>query len=181
MNAGSPSARRLAAFVALGAVQLVAYHTLTRALPHGDGFLRIILPLLLAFACYLLALRTARALTGPAAFAAAAAFALLFRAVLVPEPPYLSDDAYRYLWDGQVQLRGLNPYRHAPAAEAVAGLDDALRARVNHPGVPTIYPPLAQLAFLAAAALPGGTLTLKLLWLLADLAIALLLPALLPP
>jgi hypothetical protein len=40
---------------------------------------------------------------------------------------------------------------------------------VNNPGVSTIYPPVAQLAFLAGALLGGGILSLKLLWLVFDL------------
>ena len=28
--------------------------------------------------------------------------------------PALSDDVYRYVWDGRVQLHGIHPFRHAP-------------------------------------------------------------------
>src|SRR5688572_26706121 len=35
---------------------------------------------------------------------------LLFRATIFFAPPSLSDDIYRYLWDGRVQLSGVNPY-----------------------------------------------------------------------
>ena len=43
-------------------------------------------------------------------------FAVAMRAVLFPLVPELSDDVYRYLWDGHVQLSGINPYRYAPSA-----------------------------------------------------------------
>jgi hypothetical protein len=46
--------------------------------------------------------------------------AILMRLVLLPLTPELSDDIYRYLWDGQVQLAGINPYRYAPAAAELA-------------------------------------------------------------
>ena len=43
-------------------------------------------------------------------------FAILFRVVLLPCVPFLSDDIYRYLWDGHVQLAGINPYLYPPDA-----------------------------------------------------------------
>ena len=36
--------------------------------------------------------------------------------------PVLSDDLYRYAWDGQVQAAGTNPYRYPPADPALSGL-----------------------------------------------------------
>ena len=49
--------------------------------------------------------------------------AILMRVVLLPLAPELSDDFYRYLWDGHVQLSGLNPYVHAPGAEQLEGIE----------------------------------------------------------
>jgi hypothetical protein len=71
---------------------------------------------------------------------------------------------------------------YAPNAPEVAPLFDAGAARINHPEISTIYPPLSQLAFRAAdAALPGVT-GMKLLFGLIDLAIPLVtLAALRPP
>lgn len=69
------------------------------------------------------------------------ACALLVRAPLVGAPPLLSDDLYRYLWEGMVLNRGLDPFATAPAA--LPGIDDALRAQVAHPEISSIYPPLA--------------------------------------
>src|SRR5688572_1384749 len=39
------------------------------------------------------------------------AFAILFNVALLPTMPSLSDDMYRYIWDGRVQGNGINPYR----------------------------------------------------------------------
>jgi hypothetical protein len=68
--------------------------------------------------------------------------------------PLHSDDAYRFVWDGRVQRAGINPYLYAPDAPELASLRDELWAKVNHRQLLTIYPPGAQLAFRAAAALP---------------------------
>ncbi|WP_405059996.1 glycosyltransferase 87 family protein [Kribbella sp. NBC_01505] len=40
--------------------------------------------------------------------------------------PITSTDAYRYVWDGRVQLAGHSPYAHVPLDDALAGLRDPL-------------------------------------------------------
>ena len=70
--------------------------------------------------------------------------AVLVRLVFLPGVPSLSDDFYRYLWDGRVQLAGENPYRYAPADPRLDGVAFAGRARINHPRLRTVYPPLEQ-------------------------------------
>jgi hypothetical protein len=76
---------------------------------------------------------------------------LLARAVLLPSAPTLSEDVYRYLWDGRLVAHGVNPYPHAPSDPALARFQNGLYPRLNHAGVPTIYPPAAQALFAAAA------------------------------
>jgi alpha-1,6-mannosyltransferase len=77
-------------------------------------------------------------------------FAALFRLSILFFPPYLSDDIYRYIWDGRVQAAGTNPYRYIPAEEPLAQLrDDRIYEHINRrETVRTIYPPVAQAAFL---------------------------------
>jgi len=36
--------------------------------------------------------------------------AIVLRALMLPMPPRLSGDMYRYLWDGVVQIEGENPF-----------------------------------------------------------------------
>ncbi len=67
------------------------------------------------------------------------------RLVLVDEKPALSNEVYRYVWDGRVQAAGINPYRYAPnAPELVPLRDEAIYPRMNRLGVRTAYPPAAQ-------------------------------------
>jgi alpha-1,6-mannosyltransferase len=75
--------------------------------------------------------------------------AVAMRAALLPAPPFLSSDIYRYVWDGQVQAAGINPYRYVPADPALAGLrDPAVFPRINRATYArTIYPPAAQAIF----------------------------------
>ncbi|HXV77487.1 MAG TPA: hypothetical protein VD788_14325 [Candidatus Polarisedimenticolaceae bacterium] len=87
------------------------------------------------------------------------AAALLFRLIAACGPPALSDDVYRYVWDGRVQLHGIHPYLFAPTDPRVEALRDENWRRINHPQLITIYPPVSQLLFAALAASgagPGG-------------------------
>ena len=83
------------------------------------------------------------------------------------------NDIWRYLWDGHVGARGVNPYYLEPRSTGLDTLADTaadntvwadIRANVNHPDIPTIYPPLAQGVFrLAHAIAPGSVFAMKLL------------------
>jgi hypothetical protein len=73
--------------------------------------------------------------------------------------PAFSDDVFRYVYEGRVVwFTDLGfPFRVPPADAPAAGvppvvLDEAW-LRINHPSVPTIYPPLAQAVFVAAGGL----------------------------
>ncbi|MGB8330262.1 MAG: hypothetical protein WCE62_09050 [Polyangiales bacterium] len=93
--------------------------------------------------------------------------ALLFGAALVLAPPLLSDDLYRYLWEGRIWLEGGNPYRTAPDDPALAHLRDGLWAQINNKPLASIYPPLSQLLFVVTQWLGGSVWALKLVALLA--------------
>jgi len=110
----------------------------------------------------------------PASRAQLVVVALVAIALRVPAwmaAPAHSDDVYRYLWDGRVQRAGVNPYRYAPDAVELSSLRNADWTHVNNRSLPTIYPPLAEVAFAASPSLP-----LWKLWVaLGDAAVALLL------
>ncbi len=100
---------------------------------------------------------------------------IVARLALLPLAPELSDDIYRYLWDGHVLLEGVNPYAHPPDGEALAAIRTEWHGEINHPHIPTIYPPLAQVLF-GLVNIAGGTiLAAKLVWMCFDLGAALLL------
>ncbi len=118
----------------------------------------------LAFCCYLAALWLIRRLQAVSLRAAGSLLAVvaigavLFRAILLPTTPTLSDDIYRYRWDGRLQQAGIDPYRYPPAAPELAALRDAQWQSINFPHLRTVYPPLTQLAFRVGVIL-GNTLT----------------------
>ena len=110
-------------------------------------------------------------------------FGVLFRLMLLATPPTLSDDMFRYVWDGRVQANGLSPYRYPPSAPEVAPLragDRAIWPHINRQDAVTIYPPGAQAAFAAIWQAVGDNVTgFKAVFVLAELAGAGLLLALL--
>ena len=97
---------------------------------------------------------------------------LAMRVMVIPLTPELSDDLYRYLWDGHVQYSGVNPYVYGPADPALESIRTPWHQEINHPEVPTIYPPLAQLLFLSTWVFGGSVLAVKLLWVCFDVGTA---------
>lgn len=76
------------------------------------------------------------------------ALAIVFRAILVFTPPRLSDDMYRYVWDGRVQANGVNPYAYPPnAARLVPLRDNAIYPLINRKPAITVYPAGAEISF----------------------------------
>jgi alpha-1,6-mannosyltransferase len=90
--------------------------------------------------------------------------AVVMRLLTLLAPPILSSDVYRYVWDGRVQLAGVNPYRYVPAADELAFLrDDAVYPHINRAEYAhTVYPPAAQMIFAAAASVIPGVFGMKL-------------------
>jgi len=76
--------------------------------------------------------------------------AISCRLVCLFSPPFLSTDVFRYVWDGQVQAAGINPYRYIPADAHLAFLRDPdIYPHINRRDYAhTIYPPGAQMLFL---------------------------------
>ena len=100
--------------------------------------------------------------------------AVLFRTALVAVPPTLSDDVFRYVWEGRVGAAGFDPFVLAPTAPELQHLRDADWSSINNPAATAIYPPLAQLVFRALASV-GGVTTFKAAFCCVDLALVALL------
>ncbi len=102
-------------------------------------------------------------------------FAILMRFALLLLDPELSHDIYRYLWDGEVQLHGISPYRYAPVATRLGEIVTPYQTLIPDPTLHSVHPPLAQVFFLLIAAAGGAVFQAKLLWMGLDLGTAWLL------
>lgn len=107
--------------------------------------------------------------------------ALLFRLILLFSIPNLSQDFYRFIWDGKLLLQGLNPYIMSPDASMASGKVPFEGREILYQGMGSLsagnitsYPPLNQLLF-ALAALPqsllSSVLLLRSIVILADIGI----------
>lgn len=115
-----------------------------------------------------------------------AGLGLLFRLVLLPAIPNLSQDFYRFLWDGRLLLSGYNPYLFTPAEWMAMGPLPVAQGSDLIAGMGTLnashysnYPPVNQLSFVLAALLGGGSIlasviVLRLQIILADIGILLI-------
>ena len=96
-------------------------------------------------------------------------FAVAMHALTYLTEPYLSSDMYRYVWDGMVQHHGISPYRYVPGDAALAWLrapNQEVFDNINRRDYArTIYPPVAQMVYWAAAWFAPTVAAMKLMML----------------
>ncbi|MDX1314530.1 MAG: mannosyltransferase [Eudoraea sp.] len=108
---------------------------------------------------------------------------LLFRVIFLWAEPNLSQDFYRFIWDGQLWLQGINPYLFTPDELIAAGSTQIPNAELLHEGMGALsarhysnYPPLNQLFFALAAfwggkSIMGTVIATRLVLIFADIGI----------
>jgi len=95
--------------------------------------------------------------------------ALLFRLTLLPLKPELSEDLYRYQWEGRVQISGALPYSERPDDPRWLSLRDSNYSRIAGKDLRFGYGPLWVLVERGMAAMNLPLLAWKLPAVLADL------------
>ena len=123
-----------------------------------------------AFTAYLVALIGAPTL-GRRRLAWALGVAVVWRVLLVTTPPLLSDDVFRYVWEGRVQIAGGNPYawQDRPESDRWLELHDDVWRGVNHKSYTAVYPPLWQLTARMVVSLHDSVVAMKLFVVLLEL------------
>ena len=107
--------------------------------------------------------------------------AFLSRAIFILAIPNLSQDFYRFIWDGRMILEGFNPYLYTPESFMTSNGDFPIsQAEELYTGMGelngshyTNYPPINQLCFTIAAlcsghSILGSAIVLRLLIIAAD-------------
>ena len=132
--------------IVLGLASLVFYRIGIRAEGTKDivWFLKLVGVQAVVYVCA--AWLVLRARESRSVLIIALVFAAVFRLAIIFSPPYLSDDIYRYIWDGRVQAAGINPYRYIPSDPSLAQLrDEQIYPKINRREYArTIYPPVAE-------------------------------------
>ncbi len=108
---------------------------------------------------------------------------ILFRLIFLVAEPNLSQDFYRFIWDGELIKNGINPYLYTPdqlmeqpslpiahADELYAGMGSIHGKHYSN------YPPVNQFFFALASLLSGGSMlgsiiALRLISILGDLGV----------
>lgn len=86
-----------------------------------------------------------------------------------------SDDLNRYLWEGNCQLKGLNPYSITPDNFQTVQFRDTYWNGVNHKDFTTIYGPVAQIVFAGTVTINYSPLAMKIAMVLFDMGVLYLL------
>src|SRR5205823_11126514 len=96
---------------------------------------------------------------------------------LVALPLVSSDELVRHQWEGKVQRAGFNPYLIAPSDSQLDDLRHEFpeAAKINHPELRAIDAPGAELLFRFLSGITDRPLFYKILFAIADLAVAALL------
>jgi hypothetical protein len=145
---------------------------LTRMGGLGGGRYRLLAGLLAWWVLLGAAALVLRAVPRRAAIAMILIGAVALPAAAMTTSVQISDDVFRYAWDGRVQAAAVDPYRYPPVAPELQRFrdpwlwpDDATCARIgrverpctriNRLDVRTIYPPVAEAWFAVMHALPG--------------------------
>lgn len=104
-----------------------------------------------------------------------------FRAVFILAIPNLSQDFYRFIWDGRMILEGINPYLYTPESFISKDEFPITQAQELYNGMGSLsanhytnYPPLNQLCFFIASlfaskSILGSAVVLRLIIISADL------------
>jgi alpha-1,6-mannosyltransferase len=96
------------------------------------------------------------------------ALGLLLRAVWLPAVPQLSDDVFRYVWDGMLLNEGVSPYGTLPSEWMRTSPNVAFQelfTKLNSPDYHSIYPPVLQGIFALSVWLGNGELLSSIIML----------------
>lgn len=108
---------------------------------------------------------------------------ILFRLIFLMAEPNLSQDFYRFIWDGELVLAGINPYLHTPDMIMESGEILLANAQELHNGMGSLsarnysnYPPLNQFlfaiaAFLGGKSIMGSVIAMRSIIILADIGV----------
>jgi alpha-1,6-mannosyltransferase len=77
----------------------------------------------------------------------------VLHAILWTDFPLLSNDVFRYIWDGTLLHNGINPLAFAPNDPTLLEIAAHFPYALDHRGVPSVYPPISLLYFYLVTAI----------------------------
>lgn len=144
-----------------------------------------ILRILMGIAFLFLILILAKSLVPKSILIYLLTFGFFIRIILLLSSPVIENDFYRYMWDGAVTHEGINPYKYSPNYNSINNIknegDKTLLlgltgeagenfAKINHPHLRSIYPPVSQIFFALADIIDSFNFnSLRIVFILFDL------------
>ena len=141
-------------------------------------FTKIIFLWLTVFGCFYMLVKS-----NQISFKKLIAISVIFRLIFLFATPNLSQDFYRFIWDGRLIFEGINPYLSLPKTFIQESLKPVSETSVLYEGMGNLngshytnYPPLNQVFFFIAALFSsknifGSIIVLRLIIILADIGI----------
>ena len=176
MNTGSKGNGALLGFISV--ICLLCYAWIAYLLPRTSfGILIVLITVLFVLYALLTAPEFAQA-----NFSKLLGLAILSRLIFLFAVPSLSDDYFRFVWDGVLDSYGINPYLFVPASfnqmngGPLPGFMLELKANMNSLPYFSPYPPVLQAMFLVSVKLGGfhlaaNIIVLRIMGLLAEVGI----------
>lgn len=150
MHKPASAPRNLAAFgllaiaLALGGI----FHFIAHGQPLDEHVPEFIAMMLLAGVLYLVGVYIVlRYKNLPSALFVILGATAVFRLFFLPLSPTLSEDVYRYQWEGRVVRAHLNPYLVYPAMPGLGWAQDPRHLIETGKTTPTLYPPISEAVF----------------------------------
>jgi alpha-1,6-mannosyltransferase len=96
--------------------------------------------------------------------------AFILRGAMIFSFPHLSDDIYRFIWDGNLIWDGIHPFLHTPDAflqthRVTNPMYSTLYPLLNSPHYFTVYPPVCQTIFAIATQLFPNSIYGSAVWM----------------
>jgi alpha-1,6-mannosyltransferase len=151
--------RRYVAALSLLAVALAIggiFYFVARCQPLKNHVPEFIALMLLAGALYLIGVYIVQRYNcGPTGLFVILGATVVFRLFFLPLSPTLSEDVYRYQWEGRVVRAHLNPYTVYPAIPSLHWAQNPDHPIETGKTTPTLYPPVSEVTFSWAKTVAG--------------------------
>ena len=161
--------------IALIAIMAIGFYFFAYHLDRTD-FLTLVLLYGGLFTCFYFLIKTARF-----DFWFLVGAAIVLRLIFLPAIPNLSQDFYRFIWDGRMLALGYNPYLSTPAQLMASGNAIIEQSQTLFTGMGmlnashyTNYPPVNQFVFgisglVAGSSISASVIVLRLVLILSDI------------
>ena len=143
---------------------VMCYLLLYYTIPSRQEIFSILSILFLLFVCYIYYLKQLSNSTEINSVFLKIGIALRFLPLL--SIPLLSDDFYRFIWDGQLLAHKINPFVHLPSdimENSSAWVDSYLYRKMNSPSYHSVYPPVNQFIFWLSSLAGKGNILISVI------------------